>query len=149
MRITSGENSTISEGGILLLLFTLSCRYNTLSVVTKSAEFLRRPGKPSLFNRVGKHDAFHPIVNFTNIAAGIHSTNDGIGVPSVPTTNRHGRLLTTGTAVGCCLEYCLHRTKSTVVVSTREKHTCCLERCQSNDPQTYAIRKEQSNKEPP
>ena len=116
MRITSGENSTISEGGILLLLFTLSCRYNTLSVVTKSAEFLRRPGKPSLFNRVGKHDAFHPIVNFTNIAAGIHSTNDGIGVPSVPTTNRHGRLLTTGTAVGCCLEYCLHRTKSTVVV---------------------------------
>ena len=34
------------------------------------------------------------------------------------------------------MECGLHRTKSTVVVVDREEHTCCLECCQGDDPQT-------------
>ena len=53
------------------------------------------------------------------------------------------------TAVGCCLEYCLRRTKRTVVVVDAEKNTptYCLGCCQSDDSRAYS-EKEQSIKKP-
>ena len=49
-------------------------------------------------------------------------------------------LVATSTSVGCCLEYCLHRTKGTVVVKPRVEHICCLEYC-PGDESRHAVQK--------
>ena len=58
----------------------------------------------------------------------------------------HSWMLTTGvlttntsTAVGCCLEYSLHRTKKHG--GREHKHTCCLECCHGDDPRTRSQKK--------
>ena len=85
-----------------------------------------------------KHDGFHTtyrardeegareinqFANWANIAAGIHSTtaSEFRLFPQLLITNSW--LLTTDYQYSgycsCCLEYCLHGTKSTVVVDTK------------------------------
>ena len=62
-------------------------------------------------------------MNYCNMAAGIHSINYcSVGSTPVPTTNQLVGADYPGTAVGCCLERCLHRTKRTVAVN-KERNT--------------------------
>ena len=55
-------------------------------------------------------------------------------VPPVPTTSQ---LVATDYS-DCCLKFCLHGTKRTVVVvnTEREEHACCLGCCQTDDSRT-------------
>ena len=106
-------------------------------VVTKSAEALGRSGKPKKiklscgetrwFPRYCTRDEgaqknkINQFANWTNIAAGIHSTTAS-EFRLFPQLTKSWLLTTDNQYSGyysCCMEYCLHRTKSTVVVDTR------------------------------
>ena len=82
-----------------------------------------------------------------NIAAGIHATAASV-IPVFPQLTNFLWSLTTSKAFGCCLECCLHRTKSTIVVNTETNTpTCCLGNCPSDGPRIWSDKK-QPNQEP-
>ena len=97
-----------------------------------------------------RHTKDYQFANWITVTASVHSTTASEFRPFPQLTNSW--LPTTDYQYSgycsCYLEYCLHRTKSTVVVDTRWEHTYCLECCQRDDPQTCS-KKEQSNQEPP
>ena len=108
-------------GGVLADTYCCSSHFNSSLQCSPWSQKVLKPqenpeNKKKSKYRVGKHDALHPtcctrdegaqkmnqFANWTNIAAGIHSTTYSIGVSSVPTTNQlvdtDYQVLTTSTA---------------------------------------------------
>ena len=74
------------------------------------------------------------------MAAGISSQLPQHRVPPVPATNQ----LVAADYSGCCLEYCVDRTKRTVVVNTERKTPAAWGAVRVTT-RGHAVKKEQSN----